>query len=153
MKHLLTALLLVGAQDQRPYADPAQLDLPFPQHSHVKQPWRGWLETRPADDFLQGIGVNYNVPGNDELAVRLLAEAGIRAVRKEVGWGDMKGDESGFHSDERLRKLFALFKKHGMRPTILLNCHQGVPCPMHGFEGTLLEDAPKGATRVKLADT
>jgi hypothetical protein len=88
MKRLL-ALLLLAAQDQRPYADPAQFDLPFPKHSHVLQPWRGWLETRSAADFLQGVGINYNVPGNDEVAVRLLAEAGVRAVRKEVGWGDV----------------------------------------------------------------
>jgi hypothetical protein len=145
MKHLLTALLLLAQ-------DPSPLDLPFPQHSHVKQPWRGWMETRTADDFLHGIGVNYNVPGNDAVAVRLLAEAGIRAVRKEVGWGDVKWDESGLHQDARLKELFALFKRAGMRPTILLNCHQGVPCPMHGFEGTLVEDAPKGATKICLAD-
>lgn len=151
MKTLLAALLLL-AQDPKPVADPAQLDLPFPLHSHVKQPWRGWIETRRAGDFLDGIGVNYNVPGNDALAVRLLAEAGIRAVRKEVGWGDLKWDETGTHQDVRLQALFALFKKHGMRPTILLNCHQGVPCPMHGFDGILLEDAPKGATTIRLKD-
>lgn len=40
-----------------------------------------------------------------------------------------------------------------MRPTLLLNCHQGVPCPLHGFDGRLLEDAPKGASRIRLADT
>jgi len=153
MKQLLAVLVLLGAQDPGPYADPSQLELPFPSHSHLKQPWRGWIETRPAEEFLQGIGINYNVPGNDELAVRLLAEAGIRAVRKEVGWGDVTWEETGTHQDARLRKLFALFKQYGMRPTLLLNCHQGVPCPMHAFEGTLVEDAPKGATRVRLADT
>jgi len=149
---LLAAVVMLAAQDARPYADPAQADLPTPKHSHLLQPWRGWLETRPADEFLQGIGINYTVPGNDELAVRLLAEAGIRAVRKEVGWGDVTWDETGTHQDVRLRKLFGLFKKYGLRPTILLNCHQGVPCPMHGFEGTLLEAASKGATKVRLAD-
>jgi len=153
MKQLLVVFVLLGAQDPVPYVDPSQLEVPFPNHSHLKQPWRGWLETRPAEGFLQGIGINYNVPGNDELAVRLLAEAGIRAVRKEVGWGDVTWEETGTHQDARLRKLFALFKQYGMRPTILLNCHQGVPCPMHGFEGTLVEDAPKGATRVRLAET
>jgi len=153
MKQLLVALALLGPQDPGSTVDPSQLDVPFPLHSHLKQPWRGWQETRSAEEFLQGIGINYNVPGNDELAVRLLAEAGIRAVRKEVGWGDVNWEETGTHQDARLRKLFALFKRYGMRPTLLLNCHQGVPCPMHGFEGTLVEDAPKGATRVRLADT
>jgi hypothetical protein len=155
MKTTLALLLLVAPvpQDSGPYADPSQLELPFPNHSHLKLPWRGWLETRQAADFLQGIGINYNVQGNDELALRLLAEAGIRSVRKEIGWGDLKWDESGTHGDARLKKLFALFRHYGMRPTILLNCHQGVPCPVLVFEETLLEDAPKGATQVKLGDT
>jgi len=152
MKTILAALILAAVQDGRRYEDPAQLDVPFPKHSHLKQPWRAWMETRPAVEFLQGVGVNYNIPGNDALAVRLLAEAGIRAARKEIGWGDVNGDETGTHQDARLKALFALFKRHGIRPTILLNCHQGVPCPMHGFEGTLVDDALKGATRVKLAD-
>jgi hypothetical protein len=153
MKQVLAFLVLLSAQDGRPYADPAQLDLPFPNHSHLRQPWRGWLETRSAEGFLQGIGINYNVPGNDELAVRLLAEAGIRAVRKEVGWGAVNWEETGTHEDTRLRSLFGLFKRYGLRPTILLNCHQGVPCPLKAFDGALLEDAPKGATKVRLADT
>src|SRR6185436_14977165 len=150
MKTFLASVLFlaVGAQDPGPYVDPSQLDLPFPNHSHVKQPWRGWLETRPAEDFLRGIGINYNVPANDELAVRLLAEAGIRSVRKEVGWGDFRWDESGTHGDNRLNKLYKLFKQYNLRPTILLNCHQGAPCPMQGWEATLVEPAPKGATRV-----
>lgn len=154
MKSVLASILLLvlAPQDERPYADPAQLDLPFPNHSHLKQPWRGWIETRRASDFLDGIGINYNVPGNDELAVRLLSEAGIRAVRKEIGWGDLKWDESGTHWDNRLKSLFAMFRRYRVRPTLLLNCHQGVPCPMHGFEGTLLADAPKGAARIRLAD-
>ncbi|HEV3029423.1 MAG TPA: hypothetical protein VG457_17725 [Planctomycetota bacterium] len=153
MKQLGILLVLLSAQDGGSYADPAQLDLPFPAHSHLRQPWRGWLETRSAADFLQGIGINYNVPGNDELAVRLLAEAGIRAVRKEVGWGSVNWEETGTHEDTRLRKLFGLFKRHSMRPTILLNCHQGVPCPLRAFDGTLMDDAAKGATKVRLADT
>ncbi len=62
----------------RPYTDPAQLEVPWPKHSFYKQPWRAFLETRSGYDFLRGIGVNYHVPGNDPLAVRLLAEAGFQ---------------------------------------------------------------------------
>jgi len=149
------ALLAMAAPRQEepvsPYVDPRQLDLPFPKHSHLKQPWRGWMETRRGSDFQAGVGINYNVPANDELAVRLLAEAGIRAARKEIGWANVAWDESGLTDGAGLRKLLALFKKHAIRPTFLLNCHQGAPCPVKFLEGTLLEDAPKGATRVKLA--
>jgi hypothetical protein len=153
----LCSLLALAASRQEepvsPYVDPTQLDLPFPKHSHLKQPWRAWMETRRGVDFLDGIGINYNVPANDELAVRLLAEAGFRAARKEIGWGSVAWDESGINDAPRLLKLLALFKKHSIRPTFLLNCHQGAPCPTQFFEGKLLEDAPKGATKVKLADT
>jgi hypothetical protein len=110
------------------------------------------METRRGTDFLAGIGINYNVPANDGLAVRLLAEAGFHAVRKEIGWGSLNWDESGFGDEARVRQQLALFKKYGFRPTYLLNCHQGAPCPVKFFEGQLLEDAPQGATRVKLAN-
>ncbi|HXX94294.1 MAG TPA: hypothetical protein VEN81_11725, partial [Planctomycetota bacterium] len=149
---LLAALALHQETPVSPYVDPAQLDLPFPKHSHLKQPWRAWMETRPGTGFREGLGINYNVPSNDELAVRLLAEAGFRAARKEIGWASVAWDESGIHEAPRLRKLLGLFRQHSIRPTFLLNCHQGAPCPVQFFEGRLLEDAPKGALRVKLAE-
>ena len=90
-----------AAPPQRAYVDPSQLDCPWPKHSDYKQPWRGYLETKPAVDFLAGIGVNWASPGNDELAVRLLAEAGFKAFRIEIGWGSVKWDESGIHNHDR----------------------------------------------------
>ena len=79
----------------QPYADLAQLDVPWPKHSFTKQPWRGFIETRSGYDFLRGIGVNYHVPGNDPLAVRLLAEAGFKTFRIEIGFGSVGWDEKG----------------------------------------------------------
>jgi hypothetical protein len=61
--------------------------VPWPKHSFVKVPWGGFLETKTDDDFLRGIGVNYNVPGRSALAVRLLVETGIKTFRIEAGWG------------------------------------------------------------------
>ncbi len=72
MKRSIAALVVAisvsvtgGAQESavQPYTDPGQLDVPWPKHSHYKQPWRGFLETRSGYDFLHGIGVNYNVLG------------------------------------------------------------------------------------------
>jgi hypothetical protein len=155
-KILFVALAWVVAPVQeepvKPYVDPGFLDCPFPKHSHVKQPWRAWMETRPGTSFLSGVGINYNVPANDDLAVRLLAEAGIRAVRKEIGWGSVRWDESGVSDEPRLKHQLELFKRHGLRPTFLLNCHQGVPCPAKFFEERLLEDAPKDSKTVRLGD-
>lgn len=63
-----------GGQAIAPYADPHQLDCPWPQMSHYKQPWRSYLETRSGYEFLGGLGVNLHIPsGTEELAIRLLA--------------------------------------------------------------------------------
>jgi len=77
----IVASMTSAASPERSYVDPSQLDCPMPKHSDYKQPWRGYLETKPAVDFLAGIGVNWASPGNDELAVRLLAQAGFKAFR------------------------------------------------------------------------
>lgn len=157
---LVLALLLVNlgaaaGQDVpvQPYIDPAQLDVPWPKHSHYKEPWRGFLETRSAYDFLQGIGINYQVPGNDRLAVRLLAETGFKTFRIEIGFGSVRWDQTGLSNQERMQKLLRLCKQHGIRPTLLLNAHQGVPCPLKFFDKILKADAPRGSRTVQLADT
>ncbi len=148
MTTLLLTLLLQAEAVRTP--DPSHLDVAWPRHSHRKVPWRAWLETRPAVDFLAGIGIVYNVRKNDALAVRLLAEAGIRAARREVGWASVAWDETRLNDEARFREQLRLFKKHGIRPTFLLNCHQGAPCPVRFFEGRLAGDAPAGATTVRL---
>ena len=136
----------------QPYADLAQLDVPWPKHSFTKQPWRGFIETRSGYDFLRGVGVNYHVPGNDPLAVRLLAEAGFKTFRIEIGFGSVDWDEKGIANEERMRKLLGLCKRYGIRPTMLLNAHQGVPCPLKFFTRRLVADAPQGSREIRLDD-
>jgi hypothetical protein len=152
----LTAVIctpaLAQTQARTRYTDPTQLELPWPKHSFVKQPWRGFLETRPGSEFLRGVGINYNVSGNDELCVRLLAEAGIRRFRIEVGWGSVNWDESTLNGRERFIDVLKRCKQYDIRPTMLLNAHHGVPCPMKSFERKLTVDAPEGATSIRLAE-
>lgn len=148
----LAASLTSAAPPQRPYVDPSQLDCPWPKHSDYKQPWRAYLETKPAVDFLAGIGVNWASPGNDELAVRWLAQAGFKTFRIEIGWGSVKWDESGIQNHDRMLKLLQLCRQSGIRPTMLLNAHQGVPCPVKFFERRLAADAPQGSRSVKFTD-
>lgn len=138
------------------YTDPAQLDVDWPHHSHLKQPHRGWTQTRRGVDFLAGVGVNYTAPAEaDDLATRLLSETGIRAVRIEVGWASVKWDESGLVDarQDRLVRLLKLCKRHHLRPTILLNANSGVPNPERHFDRTLAADAGKGDRTVRLTDT
>jgi hypothetical protein len=136
-----------------PYVDPSQLDVPFGKHSDYRQPWRAFLETRNGAEFLRGIGANYNAHDNDELAMRLLAEMGVRTLRIEFGWGGVNWDESGFSNQKRYQKILELCASHHIRPTILLNANQGVPCPIRFFTRKLAADAPAGATSIRLADT
>jgi hypothetical protein len=136
----------------RPYVDPSQLDVPWPKHSHLKLPWRAYLETRSGYEFLQGIGINYNVPERHELAVRLLAEAGFKTFRIEIGWSNVNWDETRLDNEEQLREILILCKRYGVRPTILLNAHHGVPCPHRFFERRLVADASKGDRAIRLDD-
>jgi hypothetical protein len=152
---LLTLGLAAQAEETPtpPYVDPAQLDVPWPKHSFLKIPWRGFLETRSGHQFLQGIGVNYNVPGQSELAVRLLAEAGFKTFRIEVGWGSVRWEEDGLSDGARIRWLLDQCRRNGIRPTLLLNAHHGVPCPSRSFDLRLEDDAVREARRVKFVST
>ncbi len=134
-----------------PYVDPGQATCPWPKMSHYKQPWRAYLETRSGYDFLNGIGVNLHIPADtEELAIRLLAETGFKTFRIEIGWGEMNWDETALNGEERFRRKLALCSQYGIRPTLLINAHQGVPCPVRFFRRRLMVDAPQGATTVTL---
>ncbi len=135
-----------------PYVDPSQLAVPWGWHSFYKQPWRAYMETRSGYSFLQGIGVNYNAPSNDELAIRTLTAAGVKAVRYQIGWGSVNWNETALLQDSKIRNTLTLFKKYGLRPTILLNAHHGFPCPLKSFSRVLITNAPLNSKTVTLDD-
>jgi hypothetical protein len=137
-----------------PYIDPTQLECPMPKHSFYKQPWRAYLETRSAEEFLNGIGINYNCPESvDDVAIPLLAECGIKVFRIEIGWDSVSFDETHLNNAERWGHLLRLCKEHGIRPTLLLNANHGAPCPVRFMDVELAEDAPKGSRSVKFVAT
>jgi hypothetical protein len=148
---LATGAVLAQPLAVSPYVDPSQLDCPWPKMSHYQQPWRGYFETRSGFDFLNGIGINLHIPADtDELAIRLLAETGFKTFRIEVGWGEMNWEEIQLNNETRMRRRLALCAQFGIRPTLLINAHQGVPCPLKFFSRRLLADAPKDARTVRL---
>jgi hypothetical protein len=125
-------------------------------HSHYLQPWRAWLETVPAHRLLQGIGVAMPAAGryNPDLICRMLAEHGFTCGRVEIGWGQLNyDDETKINGADRLRDLLAAMGRHGIRPLILLNAHQGVPCPTAFFDCTVAEDAAEGSRTLLVDDT
>jgi len=139
--------------EMRPYVDPTQLDVPWPRHSHVKQPWRGFLETKPAAEMLDGIGMVFQFHGGSmEAQLGLLAKAGIRCIRWEQPFGQYDPDIKGIakHSEAGYRQMLRACKALGIVPIVLLNAHHGYPCKIRWTERTLSADAPKGATELLL---
>ena len=81
----------------------------------------------------------------------MLARNGFRRARVEIGWGRMDYDDPARLRDKkRLRALVGALARHGIRPLILLNSNEGIPCPVRRFAAELVEPAEAGATSVRL---
>ncbi len=137
--------------------DPEQLTrVAFGSYSHWLQPWRGYLETMPATQFLGGIGIVLNTHrGEDaEQILRMCAKNGFQHVRVEIPWGQINfDDESKLNNAADATTRLRACKAAGMRPLILLNGHHGAPCPLQAFERTIAADAEAGAREVTLDKT
>ncbi len=157
----LIALGLTSAVNAAPlshlYTDPIYLTkIPFGSHSHWLQPWRAYLETMPAQVFLQGTGVVLNLGNtiNPDLVLQMLSKHGIRHARIEIGWANIVYDhENRLSNSSYLEKLLQACKKWGVRPLILLNANQGVPGPMLSVERRVVADAGLGARTLQLDNT
>jgi hypothetical protein len=137
------------------YISREQIDaLPSPWTSFYVQPWRGYLETVPATQFLDGIGINYNLVdhGRHDANIRALAAAGFRSLRVEVPWGRLDDTESGvaarFLPD--YQGIFAACHRYGITPLVLLNANSGGPEPSRTTDRTVAAAAPAGARALRL---
>ncbi len=149
---LITLTARCGAGTLTPYTDPNQfLKVPFGAYSPWAQPWRAYLETMPATTFLNGTGINYQGNGSPDLEVQQLARHGIAHIRLEIGWGSVDfADETRLDNAARLAPILQACRKYGVRPLILLNAHQGAPCPVQFFSRTVAADAAAGQNTVQL---
>ena len=141
------------------YINSGYLDnIPFGSHSHWIQPWRAYLETIPAQKFLDGIGVVWNIQnsvGNPEIVAQMLAKHGFTRVRLEIGWNHLDyDDEAKFvsGSEEKFKQTLLALKKNNIRPLILLNSHHNKPCPARKKKYTVLRDTYAGSTQIELND-
>jgi len=131
-----------------------QMKLPFGTRSHWIQPWRAYLDTWPASRLRNSIGINFNVTGTQQpLTARVLQDAGFSLARVEVGWGTINYDTGQIDDSQRGRFIQTLqtLKANGLRPLIVLNSNQAIPCPMKAVTLTLAAPAHKGDTTVQLA--
>lgn len=136
-----------------PYEDPIQAEVPFGRRTWYLAPWRAYMDTRPASQFLNCVGITMNADGVEgEAAAEVLGEAGFRHARIEWGWSSLTWDGAMGDVDAR-RNQVACLKRNGLRPLILLNAHHGQPCPVHRHRVTVAHDAAAGAREIVLADT
>ena len=141
--------------DLRHYTDPdQQTKIGFGARSHWAQPWRAYLETVPATTFLNGTGINYSPQGDPDLRLQHLTRHGLSRIRLEIGWGSLNfDDETKLNNADRLRPILRACRTWHVRPLILLNAHNGVPCPVRFFDRTVTVAAHKGDRQVTLDST
>ena len=109
-------------------------------NGHYTTGWARYVETVPAKRLLDGIGIWGVMPkdaGNCDDFFRRCAEIGLRYVRWEVSWGlgAYRTDLSQPYRlipdvEKRLLAGLKASKKHGVKVVILINAHQGLPCPV-----------------------
>ena len=138
-----------------PYEDPLQQEIPFGQRSYYLVPWRAYMDTWPAGKFLDCLGINFNVSADEaDATAAVLAEAGIRSARVEVGMGSFRYEDPTQLSDPKgVRRRLEALKKHGIRPLVLLNANSGWPCPIKSLDVNLTQDAAEGAREIYLDKT
>ncbi|MFO0925905.1 MAG: hypothetical protein U0736_02570 [Gemmataceae bacterium] len=138
-----------------PYEDRLQQQVPFGRRSFYLAPWRSYMDTRPTASYLDALGINFNVsPEEAPATAAVLAEAGVRSARVEIGWGSVLYDRPDTLAPDHARRLTAVLqalKKAGIRPLILLNAHHGVPCPMRMTEVRVEADTAAGDRKVRLS--
>ncbi len=140
---------------QQPYQDRLQAAFPFGDGSYYLIPWRSYMDTWPASRLTNCIGINFNVPSWEANATaEVLAKAGFRHARMEVGWGSMSYKHPGQLRDVKsiVTMLHALQRWH-IRPLILLNANSGYPCPIRWTRAVLAKAAPVGAREIYFKST
>ena len=136
-----------------PYEDPLQTPPPFGIVSYFNHPWRGYMDTWPASQWLDFPHASFwtnNLTHLRALA-KLMAECGIRGTRVEIGWGSLQwNDDLSENDKKKFREMFAILKEHRIRPLMLLNAHHGMPCPHKDVHVEVTEAGKKGDRTLKL---
>lgn len=133
-----------------PYEDPQQQAIPFGRISFYLAPWRAYMDTWPAQQYLGCLGINFNVPFQDAKATAtVLAEAGFRSARVEVGWGNLGYDDpQNVAHAEGYKEAFGALREVGIRPLVVLNANSSAPVPFKYVALNLLQAAPAGAREI-----
>ncbi|MCY3023834.1 MAG: hypothetical protein NTW87_33060, partial [Planctomycetota bacterium] len=141
------------AELEGPYEDWTQQECPFGRSSYYLTPWRSYMDTWPAAQFLNCLGTNFNIRDDKaaEPVAQLLAATGIRSARVEFGWGSLSYEDPTKLPDHTAKSWATRLKalqKYGIRPLILLNANSGWPCPIKVTRVKLAKPAEKGAREI-----
>lgn len=139
------------AELEEPYEDVRQREVPFGQRSYVLAPWRAYMDTRPASSYLEAVGMVFNgvTPQEAPVTAKVMAAAGVRSARMEIGWSSLEyDDESKFTNEAGVRARLAALREAGIRPLILLNGNSKLPVPTRVLSVRLMRDAAVGQREI-----
>src|SRR5258708_32529210 len=140
---------------ERRYEDPLQQSIPSGIRSFYLAPWRAYLDTWPVKQFRDCLGINFNVPAADAAATaQVLAEAGFRSARIELGWGSLGYDDPlKIRNAKQYAEVLRALHAAGIRPLIVLNANSRAPVPYKYLHAVLSKPAVKGARELFLEST
>ena len=145
----------LNAKLQGPYEDKTQADIPFGRRSFYLTPWRAYMDTWPGSRLLESSGINFNVDAKEaDATAEMIAEAGIRSARIEIGWGSFRYDDPTKFPDEtakRLTTILTALKKQSIRPVLLLNANSGGPCPLKTSRVRVVTSAAAGSRTITIS--
>jgi hypothetical protein len=132
------------------YEDTRQQAIPFGCISFYLAPWRAYMDTWPAEQYLTCPGINFNVPFLDAKATaRVLADAGFRSARVEVGWGNLGYDDPRKVANaDRYKETFQALRNAGIRPLVVLNANARAPVPYKYIAVNVRQPASAGAREI-----
>lgn len=127
----------------------------FGTKSYWIQPWRAYLETQPASDLTNALGVNLNVTSAIAKPVsQLLEESGFKLARIGINWDAVSYEDPGEFIKEKekeIRTRLEALREHHLRPLIILDANSADPAPFKPVILKTEEAAPAGAETVKLS--
>jgi len=135
-----------------PISPSEQTEVPFGTRSDYLQPWRAYLDTQPASMMRNALGINFNVSPQDAgPTAQLLASVGFKRARIELGWGLMSySNPTQFADPASVDEQLSAMKAAGLRPLILLNANDGLPCPAQQFTGQITQPVAAGSRTVQV---
>src|SRR5260370_6584765 len=100
----------------------------------------------------EAVGIQFDVDDTEAAATaRVLGAAGVRRARLEIPWTIMSYDDPSRLTDaaaQSVRTRLLALQANGIRPLILLNGNQGLPCPVQHLRVQAPDPALKGSTSI-----